>query len=41
MKNIKTRTKVLIAIGGLFALTALIGILFGSAGRNDEFQPQN
>jgi len=41
MKNMKTRTKVLIAIGGLFALTALIGILFGSAGRNDEFQPQN
>ncbi len=41
MKNMKTRTKVLLAVGGLFAITALVGILFGSAGRNDEFQPQN
>ncbi len=41
MKNMKTRTKVLLAVGGLFLVTALIGILFGSAGRNDEFQPQN
>jgi F-type H+-transporting ATPase subunit a len=41
MKNMKTRTKVLLAVGGLFLLTALVGILFGSAGRNDEFQPQN
>ncbi len=41
MKNMKTRTKVLLAVGGLFLVTALIGVLFGSAGRNDEFQPQN
>jgi len=41
VKNMKTRTKVLLAVGGLFLVTALIGVLFGSAGRNDEFQPQN
>ena len=37
----RTRTKVLLGIGGLLALTILVGILFPSQGRNDEFQPQN
>ena len=36
----KTRTKVLLAVGGLFALAILIGALTGSAGRNEAFQPQ-
>jgi F-type H+-transporting ATPase subunit a len=37
----KTRTKVLIAMGGLVSLAVLLGGIFGSAGRNDEFKPQN
>jgi F-type H+-transporting ATPase subunit a len=34
-----TRLKVFGALGGLFALAAIIGAATGSAGRNDEFQP--
>jgi F-type H+-transporting ATPase subunit a len=37
----KTRTKVLIGVGGYLGLTILIGVIFGSAGKNNEFQPQN
>jgi F-type H+-transporting ATPase subunit a len=37
----KTRTKVLIAAGVYLLVVLLLGIIFGSAGKNDEFQPQN
>jgi len=37
----KTRTKVLLAIGTYLGIVILLGIIFGSAGKNDEFQPQN
>ena len=37
----RTRTKALLGVGGVLLLTLLIGVLFGSSGRNDEFQPQN
>ncbi len=36
----KTRSKVLIALGIWFGLAILLGVLFGSDGRNDAFQPQ-
>ena len=36
----KTRTKVLIGFGIWFALAIVLGVLFGSDGRNDAFQPQ-
>jgi F-type H+-transporting ATPase subunit a len=36
----KTRTKVLIGIGIWLALAIVLGVLFGSEGRNDSFQPQ-
>lgn len=35
------RTKVLLAVLGLIALAVLIGALFGSAGKNEAYQPQN
>ena len=34
-----TRLKVFLSIGGLFVLAGIFGAVFGSAGRNDEFQP--
>jgi F-type H+-transporting ATPase subunit a len=37
----KTRTKVLLAVGTYLGVVILLGIIFGSAGKNDEFQPQN
>jgi F-type H+-transporting ATPase subunit a len=37
----KTRTKVLLILGGYFLVVILLGVLFGSAGKNDEFKPQN
>ena len=37
----KTRTKVLIGIGGYLALAILVGVLFGNSGKNEEFKPQN
>jgi F-type H+-transporting ATPase subunit a len=37
---VKTRTKVLIGFGVWFALAIALGVLFGSDGRNDAFQPQ-
>jgi F-type H+-transporting ATPase subunit a len=36
----KTRNKVLIGVGVWFAVAILLGVLFGSDGRNDAFQPQ-
>jgi F-type H+-transporting ATPase subunit a len=38
---VKTRSKVLLGLGGLVLVSILLGVLFGSAGRNNEFQPQN
>ena len=37
----KTRTKVLIGVGAYLGLTILLGVLFGSSGKNEEFKPQN
>ncbi len=37
----KTRTKVLIGVAAYLVLTILLGVLFGSAGKNEEFKPQN
>ena len=36
-----TRLKVLIGVGLYLAILILVGVIFGSAGENDEFQPQN
>jgi F-type H+-transporting ATPase subunit a len=35
-----TRIKVLASIAGIFVLAAILGAIFGSDGRNEEFQPQ-
>jgi F-type H+-transporting ATPase subunit a len=37
----RTRTKVLIAVGAYIFLLILLGVIFGSAGKNDQFKPQN
>jgi F-type H+-transporting ATPase subunit a len=37
----KTRTKVLLGLAIYFGVTLLLGVIFGSSGKNDEFQPQN
>jgi F-type H+-transporting ATPase subunit a len=37
----KTRTKVFIALGVYLLIVILLGVVFGSAGKNDEFQPQD
>jgi F-type H+-transporting ATPase subunit a len=37
----RTRTKVLIGLGSYFAVFILLLLIFGNAGRNDEFKPQN
>ena len=37
----KTRTKVLLAAGVYLVVLVLLGVVFGSAGKNNEFQPQN
>jgi len=37
---VSTRKKVLIGFGVWLAIAILLGVLFGSSGRNDEFQPQ-
>ena len=37
----KTRYKVLLALGGLIALAVLVNFVFPSEGANDEFAPQN
>jgi len=38
---VKTRYKVLLALGGLIALAVLVNFVFPSEGANDEFAPQN
>jgi F-type H+-transporting ATPase subunit a len=40
-KGMSTRAKVLLGVAIVLALTILLGAIFGSAGRNEEFQPQN
>ena len=37
----KTRTKVLLALGAYLGIVVLLGAIFGSSGKNDEFKPQN
>jgi F-type H+-transporting ATPase subunit a len=37
----KTRTKVLLGLAVYLGITIVLGALFGSAGKNDEFKPQN
>jgi F-type H+-transporting ATPase subunit a len=37
---VRTRTKVFIGLGIWLAVAVLLGVLFGSEGRNDAFQPQ-
>ena len=37
----KTRTKVLLAFGGLVALAVIVNLLVPSEGKNEAFQPQN
>ena len=37
----RTKTKVLIGLGAYLALAILMLLIFGSAGKNEEFQPQN
>jgi F-type H+-transporting ATPase subunit a len=38
---VKTRTKVFLAIGGWLALALIFNLIFGSSGKNEEFQPQD
>jgi F-type H+-transporting ATPase subunit a len=37
----KTRTKVFIGLGTYFAIAILMLLIFGSSGKNEDFQPQN
>jgi F-type H+-transporting ATPase subunit a len=37
----KTRTKVFIGLGVYFAIAILMLLIFGSSGKNEDFQPQN
>lgn len=41
MSELSTKSKVLIALGTYFAIAILMLLIFGSAGKNEEFQPQN
>jgi F-type H+-transporting ATPase subunit a len=41
IKNMRRRNQVLLAFAVLILLMIILGVLFGSAGRNNEFQPQN
>jgi F-type H+-transporting ATPase subunit a len=38
---VSTKLKVLIGVGLYLAILILVGVIFGSAGENNEFQPQN
>jgi F-type H+-transporting ATPase subunit a len=40
-KGLKTRTKILLIAGIFLAITVFVGIAFPSAGRNNDFKPQN
>jgi F-type H+-transporting ATPase subunit a len=37
----RTRTKILLALGAYILALIVLAVAFGSAGKNDEFQPQN
>ena len=39
--GLSTKAKVLLGIGGYFALAILLLLIFGDAGKNEAFQPQN
>jgi F-type H+-transporting ATPase subunit a len=41
LKNLSTGKKVALAFGLLFLIVIIIGAATGSAGKNDEYQPQN
>lgn len=41
MSSLSTKSKVLIGLGTYFAIAILMLLIFGSAGKNEEFQPQN
>ena len=41
MSNLSGKQKFLIAFGGYALLLILMYVIFGSDGKNDEFQPQN
>jgi F-type H+-transporting ATPase subunit a len=38
---VSRRAIVFLSLGGLFATTIAVGLIFGSEGRNDAYQPQN
>jgi F-type H+-transporting ATPase subunit a len=38
---VKTRNKIVLGAVGYLVFVILIGVIFGSAGKNEEFQPQN
>jgi F-type H+-transporting ATPase subunit a len=38
---VRTRTKVLIGLAAYLGITILLGAIFGSSGKNEEFKPQN
>ncbi len=40
-KGLRTRTKLLLIAGIFLAITVFVGIAFPSAGRNNDFKPQN
>jgi F-type H+-transporting ATPase subunit a len=41
LKNMRRRNQVLLGLGLMVLLAVILGALFGSEGRNNEFQPQN
>jgi len=41
MSGISTRGKIFLGIGAWLGTAILFGLIFGSAGKNDEFKPQN
>jgi F-type H+-transporting ATPase subunit a len=40
-KGLRTRNKVLLILGAYFGIVILLGVIFGSAGKNEEFKPQD
>jgi F-type H+-transporting ATPase subunit a len=40
-KGLSTKAKVFIGLAGFFALTILVGLVFGSDGKNEVFRPQD
>jgi F-type H+-transporting ATPase subunit a len=40
-KGLKTRSKLLLIAGAFLAITVFVGVAFPSAGRNNDFKPQN